>query len=81
MMSEIGEKYYDASKLNTHFAKHLPKNTYSVAILTNLLIYNGENPQDGIHSKWVFGLGSIKDRTCVISFEEIIKHGYGSKPQ
>lgn len=45
MESQTGEKYYDAAKLNTYFAKHLPKNTYSVAILTNLLIYNGDNPQ------------------------------------
>ena len=79
MIGGNGEKYYDAAKLNSYFAKHLPKNTYSVAILTNLLIYNGDNPQEGIDNKWVFGLGSIKDRTSVISFEEIIKHGYGSK--
>ena len=36
--------YYDAAKMNLYFAKHIPKNTYSVAILTNLLIYNGDNP-------------------------------------
>ena len=54
--------------MNTYFAKHLPKNTYSVAILTNLLIYNGSNPSEEIEEKWVFGLGSIKDRTSVISF-------------
>jgi hypothetical protein len=53
--------------MNTYFAKHLPKNTYSVAILTNLLIYNGSNPREEIEEKWVFGLGSIKDRTSVIS--------------
>lgn len=65
--------------MNNYFAKHLPKNTYSVAILTNLTIYNGANPRDGIEEKWVFGLGSMKDRTSIISFEEIIKKGYGNK--
>jgi hypothetical protein len=65
--------------MNTYFAKNLPKNTYSVAILTNLLIYNGDNPKEGLKEKWVFGLGAIKDRTSVISFEEIIKKGYGNK--
>jgi hypothetical protein len=63
--------------MNQHFAKHLPKHAYSVAILTNLNIYNGDNPREGIEEKWVFGLGAIKDRTSVISFEEIIKKGYG----
>ena len=30
--------------MNVYFSKHLPKNCYSIAILTNLLIYNGDNP-------------------------------------
>jgi len=34
--------------MNEYFAKRLPKNTYSIAVLTNLLIYNGDNPQEGI---------------------------------
>jgi len=34
--------------MNTYFAKHLPKNTYSIAILTNLPIYNGSNPKEGL---------------------------------
>lgn len=74
-----GEKYYDASKINQYFTKHLPKNTYSVAILSNLLIYNGSNPKELIEDKWVFGLGSIKDRTSMISFEEIVLKGFGGK--
>ena len=36
--------YYDAAKMNVYIAKHLPKNTYSMAIITNLLIYNGDRP-------------------------------------
>lgn len=44
MESANGEKYYDAAKMNTYFAKHLPKNTYSIAIITNLCIYNSSNP-------------------------------------
>ncbi len=44
MVSQNGEKYYDAAKMNTYFAKHLPKNTYSIAIITNLCIYNSSNP-------------------------------------
>lgn len=30
--------------MNVHFSKHLPKKCYSIAILTDLLIYNGDNP-------------------------------------
>ena len=29
----------------------------------------------------MFGLGSIKDRTSLISFEEICKKGYGNKKE
>ena len=36
-----GEQYYDAAKMNDYFAKHLPKNTFSLCVITNLLIYNG----------------------------------------
>ena len=44
MESENGEIYYDAAKMNVYFSKKLPKKCYSIAILTNLLIYNGDNP-------------------------------------
>jgi hypothetical protein len=54
--------------MNAYFAKNLPKNAYCIAIITNLLIYNGKNPRKEIEEKWVFGLGSMKARTCVISF-------------
>jgi hypothetical protein len=47
--------------------------------LSNLLIYNGSNPKELIEDKWVFGLGSIKDRTSMISFEEIVLKGFGGK--
>ena len=63
-----GDSYYDAAKINTYLAKHLPKNTYSIAVVTNLLIYNGDRPVELLEDKYVFGLGSIKDRTCIISF-------------
>lgn len=73
-----GETYYNAAKMNTYFAKQLPKNTYAIAILTNLFIYNGDNPKETLEEKkGVFGLGSIKDRTCIISFEEMIVKGFG----
>ena len=67
-----GYTYYNGVKINEYFAKHLPKNTYSIAILTNLLIYNGDNPLEGLEEKWCFGLGSIKDRTSVTSFEQML---------
>ena len=79
MESENGEKYYDGAKMNFYFTKYLPKKCYSIAILTNLLIYNGDNPVEPLEEKWVFGLGSIKDRTSITSVEEIAKKGYGSK--
>lgn len=79
MESENGEKYYDGAKMNFYFTKHLPKKCYSIAILTNLLIYNGDNPIEELSEKWVFGLGSIKDRTSITSVEEIAKKGYGNK--
>ena len=41
-----GVKYYNGVKINEYFAKQLPKNTYSIAIITNLLIYNGDNPKE-----------------------------------
>jgi hypothetical protein len=50
-----------------------------MAIITNLLIYNGDNPVENLSDRYVFGLGCIKDRMSLISLEEIIKHGYGHK--
>lgn len=44
MISEKGDTYYDAALMNVHFSKNLPKKCYSIAILTDLLIYNGDNP-------------------------------------
>ena len=79
MISENGESYYDGAKLNFYFSKHLPKKTFSIAVITSLLIYNGDNPKEELEEKWVFGLGSIKDRTSWTSVEEIIKKGYGMK--
>ncbi len=69
MTSENGQTYYDGAKLNFYYSKHLPKKAYSIAVITSLLIYNGDNPKEGIDEKWVFGLGSIKDRTSWTSFE------------
>ena len=46
MQGPNGEVYYNAAIMNIYFAKNLPKNSYSVAILTNLLIYNGDNPRE-----------------------------------
>lgn len=46
MKSENGESYYDAAKMNFYFTKKLPKNCYSIHIITNLLIYNGDNPAE-----------------------------------
>lgn len=64
--------------MNAYFSKHLPKNTYSIAILTNLLIYNGDNPKETLEEKkGIFGLGSVKDRTCAISFEAMVIKGFG----
>jgi archaemetzincin len=44
-----------------------------------LLIYNGNNPLEILEETWVFGLGSIKDRTCVISFEQMVLKEFGGK--
>ena len=71
--------YYNGVRVNEYFSKHLPKNTYSIAIVTNLLIYNGNNPIEGLEEKWVFGLGSFKDRTSVISFEQMLIKDFGGK--
>lgn len=65
--------------MNVYFSKNLPKKCYSIAILTDLLIYNGDNPVELLSDKWVFGLGSIKDRTSVMSYTEMIKKGYEYK--
>jgi hypothetical protein len=43
LKSAQDDTYYDAALMNTYFAKHLPKKCYSIAILTDLLIYNGDN--------------------------------------
>jgi hypothetical protein len=45
MQSDKGNIYYDGTKFNTYFAKKLPPKCYSIAILTDLLIYNGNNPK------------------------------------
>jgi hypothetical protein len=71
-VSEDGFKYYDAAKMNTYFKKLLPKGTYSVAIITDLLIYNGDRVEEDINELWVFGLGSIRDRTSMISYEQVL---------
>jgi len=63
--------------MNTYFKKILPKNTYSIAIVTNLLIYNGDRIEDDISELWVFGLGSIKERTSVTSYEQVLKKYFG----
>jgi hypothetical protein len=52
-----------------------------MAIITNLLIYNGDNIAEELKDKYVFGLGCVKDRMSVISLEEIVKKGYGNKRQ
>lgn len=48
MVSEKGDTYYDAAMINTYFAKNLPKKCYSIAVITDLLIYNGDNPVEGL---------------------------------
>ena len=48
MVSEKGDTYYDSAMINTYFAKNLPKKSYSIAVITDLLIYNGDNPVDGL---------------------------------
>lgn len=50
-----------------------------MAIITSLLIYNGDNPVEDLSERYVFGLGCVKDRMSVITLEEIVKHGYGNK--
>lgn len=65
--------------MNQYFKNNLPKNAYSMAIITNLLIYNGDNIAEELKDKYVFGLGCVKDRMSVISLEEIVKKGYGNK--
>ena len=68
MLSENEENYYDAAKINQYFQKHLPKKAYSIAVITSLLIYNGDNPREELEEKAIYGLGAIKDRTSIISF-------------
>lgn len=50
-----------------------------MAIITSLLLYNGDNPVEHLSERYVFGLGCVKDRMSVMSLEEMVKHGYGSK--
>jgi hypothetical protein len=68
LSSQFREKYYNAGKLNNYFARRLPKDAFAIAVVTNLLLYNAGNTREGLDEKWVFGLSSMKERTCVISF-------------
>ena len=63
--------------MNTYFKKLLPKNAFSVAVVTNLLIYNGDRVENDISEIWVFGLGSIKERTSIISYEQVLTKYFG----
>ena len=62
--------------MNTYFTKCLPKKRCSIASVTDLLIYNGDDPAGGLKETWNFGLGSIKDRTSIRSYAEICEKGY-----
>ena len=32
--------FYDSGKINEYFSKHIPKDSYAFAVITNLLLYH-----------------------------------------